>query len=128
LLVRLAGRLTVFRAVACDARCFFAAFREGLGFRPAGRLAAAFLLDLRRGFFTGMTTGGIDGSVDGMMTLSPALMGFGVTAPTTAFPALFNPSVTDSAALETASVVFLSSFLSSSIAVSLSSPIALQSS
>jgi hypothetical protein len=118
LLVRFAERLTVFGADAFDGRRFFAAFREGLsraGFRPAGRRAAAFLLDLRRGFFTGMMTGGIDGSVDGMMTLSPASIGFGVTASTTAFPALFSPCVTDRAALETAPVVFPSRSLSSSI-------------
>ena len=38
----------------------------------------------RARFFTGTTTGGIDGSAEGMISLSPALTGFGVIASATA--------------------------------------------
>jgi hypothetical protein len=40
---------------------------------------------VRRGrFFTGTTTGGTDGSPEGMISVSPALTGFGVIASATA--------------------------------------------
>jgi hypothetical protein len=72
----------------------------------------------RARFFTGTTTGGTDGSAEGMISVSPAATGFGVIASATARPALFNPFVTVCAAPVTASVVLSINFLSLPMACS----------